>query len=275
MGVAVSRLRYGQDQWEPASLLWDAPDRNDHTTAMWTDETGKIYHFQGVSEASWFRYLALFCRTSTDNGVTWSEPIWISRKHQPCQMNCESVFRTRSGSIVLATDSRYSGDPARSAIWVSDDDGLTWYNPAPRDDKGLIGGIHACVVELDDGRLMAYGRGGEVNGTMPKSISADMGQSWTIGSSQFPGIGSRQRSVLLRLKEGPILLVSFDSDGIFATVSLDEGQTWKPRRYLTSETKTYLAGKQSPDGVIHIVASIINQHYSFNLKWVYSGYNCP
>ena len=274
MGVAVSRLRYGQDEWEPASLLWDAPDRNDHTTAMWTDETGKIYHFQGVSEAAWFRYLALFCRTSTDNGVTWSKPVWISLKRQPCQMPCESVFRAQSGSIVLACDARYDGDPSRSAIWVSDDDGLTWYNPAPSDDKGTIGGIHACVAQLSDGRLVAYGRGGDVDDTMPKSVSSNMGQSWSIGASQFPGIGSRQRSVLMRLQEGPLLLVSFDSDGIFATVSLDEGESWRERKYLTSETKAYLGGTQSPNGLIHIVASIIDEHYCFNLKWLYGDYNC-
>ena len=274
MGVAISRLRYGQDQWEPASLLWDAPDRNDHTTAMWTDEGGKIYHFQGVSEAAWFRYLALFCRTSTDNGVSWSQPVWISRKHQPCQMPCESVFRTQSGSIVLACDSRYDDDPARSAIWVSDDDGLTWYNPAPRDDKGTIGGIHACVAELSDGRLLAYGRGGDIDDTMPKSISTNMGQSWSINRSAFPGIGSRQRAVLLRLQEGPILLVSFDSDGIFATVSLDEGQSWQQRKELSSSSKSYLAGTQSANGLIHIIASIIDEHYCFNLKWLYDDYNC-
>jgi len=274
MGVAVSRLRYGHDQWEPASLLWDAPDRNDHTTAMWTDETGKIYHFQGVSEAAWFRYLALFYRTSTDNGVTWSQPSWISLKRQPCQMPCESVFRTQSGSIVLACDARYDGDPSRSAIWVSDDNGMIWYNPAPEDDKGTIGGIHACVAELSDGRLLAYGRGGDVDDTMPKSISSDMGQSWSIGASQFPGIGSRQRSVLMRLKEGPLLLVSFDSDGIFATVSLNQAQSWQNRKYLTSDEKGYLAGTQSADGLIHIVASIVDEHYSFNLKWLYDDYKC-
>jgi hypothetical protein len=109
---------------------------------------------------------------------------------------------------------------------------------------------------------------------MPKSISTDMGQSWSIGASQFPGIGSRQRAVLMRLQEGPILLVSFDSGGIFATVSLDEGQSWQPRKYLTSGTKSYLAGTQSPDGVIHVVGSLINQHFSFNLKWLYDGYIC-
>ncbi len=189
-------------------------------------------------------------------------------------MPVESAFRAQSGSIVLACDARYDGVRASSAIWVSDDDGLTWYNPAPQDDKGTIGGIHACVAQLSDGRLLAYGRGGDVDDTMPKSISSNMGQSWSIGASQFPGIGSRQRSVLMRLQEGPLLLVSFDSDGIFATVSLDEGESWRERKYLASEEKSYLAGTQSANGLIHIVASIIDEHYCFNLKWLYDDYNC-
>jgi uncharacterized membrane protein YeiB len=35
MTVASSRLPVGQDEWEPASVFWDAPDRNDHAPALW------------------------------------------------------------------------------------------------------------------------------------------------------------------------------------------------------------------------------------------------
>jgi hypothetical protein len=46
------------------------------------------------------------------------------------------------------------------------------------DAGGKIAGIHAGVVQLKDGRLMAFGRGDNVDGKMPKSLSADMGKTW-------------------------------------------------------------------------------------------------
>ncbi len=44
---------------------------------------------------------------------------------------------------------------------------------------------------------------------MPQSISSDMGKTWTYSASPFPEIGGGQRLALLRLKEGPIILISF------------------------------------------------------------------
>jgi formylglycine-generating enzyme required for sulfatase activity len=70
LGVAVSRLRFGQEQWEPASPFWDAPDRNDHTHTLWYDGRGNIFHFNGL--AIKYRRLALLLRKSADNGATWS-----------------------------------------------------------------------------------------------------------------------------------------------------------------------------------------------------------
>jgi len=58
-------------------------------------------------------------------------------------------------------------------LWTSDDDGKIWYDPASKDlepdyvDGGTgnhIAGIHAGVVELDDGRFMALGRGAKIDG---------------------------------------------------------------------------------------------------------------
>ncbi len=94
LNVAASRLRYGTDLWEPASLFWDAPDRNDHGHAMWYDGRDTIYHFQGL--ATQVRDVALVVRTSTDNGVTWSKPRIIA-DHGPSRMPVESVFSTKQG----------------------------------------------------------------------------------------------------------------------------------------------------------------------------------
>lgn len=105
----------------------------------------------------------------------------------------------------------------------SRDGGVTWEDrwdgaPLPDFKEGgrgsTIAGIHAGVVQLSDGSLMALGRGNSIPGPdgkprMPMSISHDMGRTWTYHASELPPIDGGQRLVLRRLNEGPLLLVSF------------------------------------------------------------------
>jgi len=288
--VAASRLRYGLDEWEQASPFWDAPDRNDHCPAMWVDETAKIYHFAGLADAATWGALAVVLRTSTDNAVTWSKARLIVPTHDKRHMPVESVFRTTWGSILLPCDA----NPG-TAIWLSDDDGQTWYDPG-----GTIAGIHAGVVELTDMSLLAFGRGDNIDDRMPRSISDDMGKTWTYSPSEFPPISGGQRVVLRRLKEGPILSVSFTSRsgmvingqevyGMFAAISYNQGRTWPIKKLITAggppqrldgggntgefimddthaEPRGYLAATQTPDRVIHLISSAL--HYEFNLEWL-------
>jgi len=290
VAVAASRLRHGADEWEPASPFWDAPDRNDHCPALWHDGRDTLYHFNGLSTAGMWEPLAVVMRTSTDNGATWSPARLIVPEHGYRQMVGEPVFRARDGSIVFGADAG-SG----STVWISRDEGRTWSDPG-----GTIAGIHAGIAQLLDGRLMALGRGMNVDGRMPQSFSSDMGRSWSSEASVFPPLGGGQRPVLRRLEEDPLFFASFAHDpntleirdrtvtGIFAALSFDEGKTWPVRRLITageadravdtidgapvlmnrgrSEPQGYLAVKQAADGVIHLIGS--QQHYAFNLAWL-------
>jgi len=303
MTVASSRLRHGKDQWEPASLFWDAPDRNDHAPALWFDGQKTIYQFLGLSSAATWGPLAVILRTSTDNGATWSRARLIAPERGPRHQPVESVFRTREGYLVLPCDATPEGSGG-TALLISRDGGQTWADPG-----GTIAGIHAGVTQLRDGSLLAFGRGDNIQGKMPKSISADMGRSWKYEPSIFPPVGGGQRLVLLRLQEGPLFLASFAPparegaqaftvtdasggkravEGLFAAVSYDEGKTW-PRIRLVSddgpgrdlkttdgrpfkmtpssaEPRGYMSVCQGKNGVIHLITSI--NHYAFNLKWV-------
>jgi hypothetical protein len=311
LGILCSRLRQGAEEWEPASPFWDAPDRNDHAPALWFDGEKTLFHFNGLSAAATWGHLATILRTSTDNGVTWSKARLIMPEHGLHHMPVESVIRTKSGAIVLTCDA-VTGGRGGTAVLVSRDGGQTWRDPGegkpqPQFQDGgtgaWIAGIHAAVVELKDGRLMAFGRGDVVNGMLPKSLSADLGESWTYRATPFPPIGGGQRLVLLRLAEGPIFLASFARQmmikdasgrqrpvsGLFGALSFDEGETWPVRRLITddgpareidgggntgkfilsadsSEPRGYLSVCQAADGVIHLIAS--KQHYAFNLAWL-------
>ncbi len=248
----ASRLRRGATEWEPASLFWDGPDINDHSPKLWWDGDKTLFHFaRGQLED--------IVRTSSDNGVTWTKAQAI----EPASEIGNSIIRTREGVIMMTQDT------TSTSLTVSHDGGKTW-SFTPIIDKELArrdgsparhAGIHSPIVQLADGRLMTIGRlnteaeQAKFNFKTPASYSSDGGLTWTHEQTPFPAISSVQRAVLMRLREGPLLLCSFTDilakekkpegidfpseggrlhcAGLFAALSFDEGRTWSHRRLIT------------------------------------------
>jgi formylglycine-generating enzyme required for sulfatase activity len=291
LGLAASRLRWGAEHWEPASMFFDTPDRNDHAPALGFDGNDTIYHFNGISVGATYGPLALVMRTSTDSGATWSGPRLVLPEHTRGHQPSEPVFRMNDGAMALAVD-------GGRTLWMSRNKGLTWTNPG-----GDILGIHTGVAQLADGTIFALSRGGNIDGKMPISISTDGGKSYSYKASEFPPIGGGQRLVLLRLREGPLFMASFANQGmtirdttgnerkvrgLFGALSEDGGRTWPFKRLITddqpgrtiectdggaitlsgrsSEYRGYLAVCQSTDRLINLISS--RNHHAFNLKWL-------
>ena len=211
LAVVSSRLRRGATEWEPAAIFWDAADRNDHGPALWWDGADTLYHFNGLKQIG-----GSVVRRSRDSGHTWSAPIVYSKATQANEAN----FRTRDGRLLASLD----GPHQSTVLEASADGGATWLALSnitkkpefiPGNTGPAIAGIHAGVVELKDGRLLALGRFDAIENqrafkdTTPRSISADGGRTWTYSVSPFLPISSGQRFTLKRLKEGPLLLCSF------------------------------------------------------------------
>jgi hypothetical protein len=297
MTVAGARLRFGQDQWDPATLFWDSPGRNDVAPSMWLDEDGTIHWSTGLSAGAGYSQSAKVMRTSTDSGKTWSTPTiaGVERIRGVVPGNVE--FKLEDGTWV---------GNAFTHLLFSRDKGLSWLDPG-----GDIRGHHVCVERLNDGRFLTLTRGEEVDGMLAMSISDDLGKSYTYYASEFPPIEGGQQSVLLRLKEGPLFFASFADWGIeitdasgqkrmvrglFAAVSTDEGKTWPHKRLITddyspprpvestngglfmmsprnSEYQGYCSGCQSANGLIHVISS--RQHFTFNYKWLMTPAPAP
>lgn len=299
MTLAGSRLRLGESEWEPASLFWDAPGRNMTGGALWTDGEGTIHHFTGLGAAATWGNLALVMRTSTDNGATWTKGRLLDPEHGLERMPIASAFRTQEGTLVLPCDA-VTGGTGGTVIWTSADDGESWHM-----SSGVIAGIHAPVAQLSDGRLIAFGRGDNINEKMPKSISSDMGRTWSYSASEFDPITNGQRGILRKLDEGALCFVSFAKSitwtnddgsaaagsGLFVALSFDGGETWPWKRLVSddrvsepevwnggawtgdftmsptiAEPKGYLTMVQGRNGLIHLISSRL--HYSFNMKWI-------
>ena len=282
MVVLGSRLRKGAKEWEPASLFFKVPDRNMTGSSLLTLGDGTIVHLNGVADSGDWKRLALVVRSSRDNGRTWSEPVIVEGEHAVRHQVIAGPIICSDGTLIQCCDAGPGGDDGTS-IHLSQDNGRTW-----EDTGATIPGIHAGIVELKDGRLMAFGRGNSIDGKMPVSFSSDKGYSWTSEASGFPPIGSGQRLVLKRLQEGPIMLATFTEGGMTIFLSYDEGKSWTSGKLLTdgsgrtiaggawtgdftmdsshAEPKGYFACAQTPDGVIHLISSRL--HYRFNLFWL-------
>lgn len=265
--VLASRLRAGKEAWEPSSEFFKAANRNMHGSSIFHDGLGTLYHFNGMGPDGGFGWakLALLVRTSRDNGVTWTVPQAADPRIIGRHQVISGTIRTKAGVLIQNCDAVPGGNGG-TALHLSDDGGKTWKDPgegqpAPQfvaggEGRGTIAGIHAGVVELADGRLLAFGRGDTIEGKMPQSISSDLGATWRYQPSAFPPIGGGQRLVLRRLNEGPLLFIAFTSGnrrepeangmvfvdqegkefvghGMYAALSFDEGQSWPVRKLLT------------------------------------------
>jgi len=311
LAIVASRLRKGSKQWEPAAPFWDGPDRNDHGSALLWDRKETMYFINGLStDATWGK-LALVMRTSKDNGATWSKARLIDPEHRMRNQVIAGTFITKEGYIIQQCDA-VTGGRGGTAVNISRDGGKTWVDPGegkkmPEFKAGSSGawiaGIHAGVAQLTNGNLLAYGRGNNINGRMPKSISSDMGQTWMYSASEFDPLGGGQRLVLRRLQEGPLFFASFAKKlklkdaagkerqvkGLFGALSYDDGKTWPVKKLISdfgparridgggntgfftlsanaAEPKGYMACTQTPDSMIHLISS--KQYYKFNVAWL-------
>ncbi|TFG49104.1 MAG: glycoside hydrolase, partial [Candidatus Brocadiia bacterium] len=253
MNILASRLRLGNDKWDIPSEFYKVPDRNMTGSALINDGRGRLHFFQGVSVAeNWNINNILVTKTSDDNGATWSPTriIQAERGTKPCQP-IDSAYCADDGRLIVPTDSDADMKGGASGLWISEDRGETWVVT-----EKPIEGIHAGAVDFGKGKFMALGRS-KARQEMPKSVTNDNGKTWQYSLIDLPSIGGGQRCVLRKLKEGPLLLVSFTKRkgktnntggiditdasgkvrkvyGMFTALSFDNGETWVNRKLVTT-----------------------------------------
>jgi len=195
-----------------------------------------------------------YVRFSTDEALTWSEPVRVCHDDGYFVMNNDRVVQLASGRLVAplsrhnAPGGQFTGAGVQ-ACWLSDDNGRTWRKSnevmAPKGSGLAL--QEPGVIELRDGRLMMLCRTNK--GCQYRSWSEDSGETWSafettnIISPLSPATFERIPST------GDILLAWNDHSGITdeyrgkrtpftVAVSRDEGQTWEHVKTLN----------QDPDG---------------------------
>ncbi len=290
MSLMGSRLRFGSDTWDMPSSFLDCPGVCDNTPLLWNDQ-GHLYLFW-----AWSRAVGAFpfqWIVSDDNGATWSEarfPKLTGTIGGHSRQPINRAFRGADGTIYLPSDAVGGA----SLLWASRDNMATWF-----DTGGRSAGRHTAYALLNDGRILGMGgKNTDIDGYMPKAISADGGAMWTVSKTCFPALGVNQRPSLLRLKSGRLFFAAdfqkhkgirpagATDAGSFVALSDDEGETWHIKRLPGAQehehgpstfanlpgatTLGYSVARQAPNGVIHLITTMNRPclHFEMNEAWI-------
>lgn len=282
--IVTMRRRAGSEVWDMPEPFPYFADAANAAPVIWNDPVDhKVWFFWGTPRL--IGNMPFYYTTSSDNGVHWS-PVQIPNLPAPIgryvSQPINSVVRSGDGSIYIPTDStgkQPDGNSSVSVVWVSHDDGKTWY-----DTGGRTGGRHSTIVFRKDGALMAFGgKNSAIDKRMPLAISTDGGKTYTKSASAFDVLGSGERPSVIRLADGKLFFVEDQNptgrpknhnEGGQVALSSDEGKTWHIK-HLPKDIVTvgYTTATQSRDGLIHIVTSKNdpnNFEIELNEAWIMS-----
>ena len=182
--IICSVLPHDGTKWlEPVDISGD-PTRSEQNpslfygpdNAVWAMYTAQLDRVEGKDNMQFTAVVR--CQKSTDGGKTWGAYTTVFPEEgtfcrQPIQVlsNGRWIFANW-----LCTDSAegLSGDP--TAFRISDDEGKTWRMVMM---PGSNGHVHANVIELEPGHLVAFMRNREAY-RIHRSESFDWGETWSV-----------------------------------------------------------------------------------------------
>lgn len=181
--IVCARLPKGADKWEEPVNVSGDPTRSEQNPslflgpdgAVWCMYTAQLGRIPGKDNMQYTSQVR--CQKSFDGGRTWGDyetvfPEEGTFSRQPIQVLKNGRWIYGTWICTDAVDG-LAGDP--SAFRISDDQGKTWRMVMMPKSNGRV---HATVVELDDGHLVAFMRSREAD-FIYRSESHDWGDSWS------------------------------------------------------------------------------------------------
>ena len=300
VNIAMSRLPTSEAKWTPPVWVSEDATRSEQNPLLFLTPDSKLWllytaqETRGCSKEEWRRRVAageaeggynmqwtavIRRRVSEDNGHTWgsvetfsSKPSSFCRQPMAVMSNGDWLFPMYYSLEAAGHSDDYT------VMWVSEDQGETWDEyPVPQSR----GRVHASVIELSNGRLVAFFRSRAAD-RIYVSRSADYGRTWTAPErTELPNNNASIQA--LKLASGNIALifnnVSAGDDPtqtiwprerypVTVAISEDEGETWPYMRHIDTGDDFCGAGNrhlnrrcaypcllQTRDGAIHIAYS--------------------
>lgn len=247
-------------------------------------------------------YARCFSMRSTDDGVSWSQPVEITATFEPFRKHYDwKVIATgpghglqmKSGRLVVPIWLAYGkeGDhkPSAAATIYSDDHGKTWKaGDMCLPNEGELGDPNETMIaELSDGRVMLVARSVSKANRKIITTSADGATGWSkpVFHDQLwepicmASIVSHPSGVLLFSnphtlnldKEGKEIPAGRGKrENLSIKLSRDDGKTWPVNKTLDAEPSAYSDLAVLPDGTVLCLYEAKNDIVCarFNLEWV-------
>ncbi len=181
--IICSCLKKGADKWsKPVDISGD-PERSEQNPSLFLAPTGEVWAMYTAQLGRQpgkdnMQFTSVIRRQkSTDGGKTWSPyDVMFDREGSFCRQPIQIL---KNGRWIFAnwqcTDSPegLSGDP--TVFQISDDQGKTWREITMPNSRGRV---HANVVELEGGHLLAFMRSRNAD-FIYRSQSQDYGNTWS------------------------------------------------------------------------------------------------
>ena len=192
-----------------------------------------LYFKVGRAISSWQTFLS----TSTDGGLTWSEPLPLASGGAGGRGPVRTPpVRLRSGRVLAGASTETWGEPPRwdAFVDISDDDGLTWRRTADIEiDHETFQGagiIQPTLWQAQSGKIQLLAR--STAGQLVRSTSSDDGETWS--PAELSGVPNNNSGISACRIDGTVYLAHNPVSGDWAmraplilSRSDDDGATWQ------------------------------------------------
>jgi predicted neuraminidase len=305
ISIVLSKFNHESGEWnEPKVVSKDdtrseqnpsffkAPDQS--VWLIYTSQEGRQPGKDNMQFTSIIKYQKTY-----DNGESWTEPEILFS--QPGTFARQEIQVLSNGRWVFGTwvceDSEFGLTNDPTVFQVSDDEGLTWKEVRMPESNGRV---HANVIELEDGHLVAFMRSRFAD-YIYRSESTDYGDSWTVPE---PTVLPNNNASISAIKlDNDAIAIAYNANSannpekgkvawpglrnpVVVSVSEDGGNTWPIGRiiehaegFIGAENKTnnsqfeYPTIYQDAEGLLHLVYAYKNRlcvkYNSFSVEDIY------
>jgi predicted neuraminidase len=305
ISIVLSKFNHKSGEWNEPKIVsrddtrseqnpsfFQAPDQS--IWLIYTSQEGRQPGKDNMQFTSIIKYQKTY-----DNGETWTDPEVLFS--QPGTFVRQTIQVLSNGRWIFSTwvceDSELGLTNDPTVFQVSDDEGLIWKEVRMPESNGRV---HANVIELEDGHLVAFMRSRFAD-YIYRSVSTDYGDSWTVPEPTILPNNNASISAI-KLDNGAIA-IAYNANSannpekgkvawpglrnpVVVSVSEDGGNTWPIGRiiehaegFIGAENKTnnsqfeYPTIYQDAEGLLHLVYAYKNRscvkYNSFSVEDIY------